>query len=80
MVNDKSVLDGTFSDVEILKPIYDALGLLGIHILDPYHYLTMDKKSNYSTYSISASVYNKLTSVSASTSYHWSYMFHLSSS
>ena len=29
-----SVLDRTLPDMEILEPIYTALGLLGIHILD----------------------------------------------
>ena len=35
IVNGMSILDRTFADMEILKPIYAALGLLGIHILKP---------------------------------------------
>ena len=68
IINVMSVLDRTFVDMEILKPIYVALGLLGINILKPYYYLIMDKKTNCSTL-IKAflSLYNKLTSVSAST-------------
>ena len=67
-INVMSILDRTFVDMEILKPIYVALGLLGINILKPYYYLIMDKKTNCSTL-IKAflSLYNKLTSASAST-------------
>ena len=46
IVNDMSILDRTFTDMEVLKPIYAALGLLGIHILKPYHYLMMDTDTN----------------------------------
>ena len=36
IINVMSILDRTFVDMEILKPIYVALGLLGINILKQY--------------------------------------------
>ena len=36
IINVMSILDRTFVHMEILKPIYVALGLLGINILKPY--------------------------------------------
>ena len=63
-----SVLDRTFADMKILKPIYAALGLLGIHILKPYSYLILDKKTNCSTWiKPFPSLYSEFTSVFAST-------------
>ena len=53
--------------MEILKPIYASLALLGIHILKPYHYLLMDPDTNYSTL-IKAfpSLYKELKEISPS--------------
>ena len=57
-----------FTDMEIIKPLYDTLGLLGIHILKSYHYLLMVKKTNYSTLIKAFLCFcHELTSVSAST-------------
>ena len=81
-----SILDRTIADVEILKPIYAALGLLGIHVLNPYHNLMMDKKTIYSTLiKRFPSIYNELlilsllsiiTSVSASAILPFEQCFH----
>ena len=49
IVNGISILDRTFADMEVLKPIYAAPALLGVHILKPYHYLLMDQNTKYST-------------------------------
>ena len=49
IVNGISMLDRTFADMEVLKPIYAVLALLGVHILKPYHYLLMDQTTKYST-------------------------------
>ena len=35
--------------MEVLKPIYAAIALLGTHILKPYHHLLMKPDTNYST-------------------------------
>ena len=35
--------------MELLKPIFCAISLIGIHIGRPFHYLIMDKKTTYST-------------------------------
>ena len=68
VVNGMSILHRTFADMEIIKPIYAALGLLGTLILKPYHYLMMDKKTNYSTLiKVFLSLYNELKRRSAST-------------
>ena len=49
IVNGISILDRTFADMEVLKPIYAALALLGVHILKPYQYLLMDQNTKYFT-------------------------------
>ena len=49
IVNGISILDRTFVEMEVLKPIYAAIALLGIHILKPYYFLLMDPHTNYST-------------------------------
>ena len=49
IVNGISILDRTFVEMEILKPTYVAIALLGIHILKPYQFLLMDSDTSYST-------------------------------
>ena len=41
ITNGISILDRSFIDIEILKPIFAAISLLGIHILWPFHKLMM---------------------------------------
>ena len=48
VTNGISILDRSFTEMEILKPIFCAISLLGIHITRPFHSLMMDKDTNYS--------------------------------
>ena len=32
--------------MEVLKPIYDSIAFVGIHILKAFHHLVVDKKQN----------------------------------
>lgn len=49
IINGITVLDRSFLEMEVLKPIYAAISLVGIHILKPFHQLIMDKDTTYST-------------------------------
>ena len=49
MANGISILDRSFIDMTILKPIFAAISLLGIHIWRPFHKLMMDPSTDYST-------------------------------
>lgn len=65
IINGIAILDRTFADVKILKPILAAISLLGIHITRPFHALMMDPETNYSILLQSFSkLYSDLTSVS----------------
>ena len=73
IINGMFILDRTFADMEILQPTYAALGLLGIHILKPYHELMMVKKTNYSTLIKAFLIlYNELKVHLLLLCYHWS--------
>ena len=47
--NGITVLDRSFLEMGILKPIFAAISLLGIHITRPFHALIINKETNYST-------------------------------
>ena len=47
--NGITVLDRSFLEMEVLKPIYAAVSLVGIHILKPFHKLIMGKETKHST-------------------------------
>ena len=47
--NGITVLDRSFLDMDILKPIFAAISLLGLHITRPFHTLIINKETNYST-------------------------------
>ena len=49
VVNGISILDRSFVQMEILKPIFVTIALVGIHISRPFHVLLMDVNTNYST-------------------------------
>ena len=53
IINGISILDCSFIEMEVLKPIYAAIAFVGIHILKPIHHLFLDKDTKYSTYFIS---------------------------
>ncbi len=49
ILNGIAILDRTFLDMEILKPILCASSLLGIHFTRPFLSLLLDTKTNYET-------------------------------
>ena len=49
VVNGISILDRSFVEMPILKPIYSAVALIGIHITKPFQALIIDPYTNYST-------------------------------
>ena len=64
IVNGISILDCAFVDMAVLKPIYAAVALPGIHVLKPYHYLLMDTETKYSMLlEAFPQLYNELTNV-----------------
>ena len=68
IVNIISILDRTFTEVEVLKPIYAAIAHLGIHIWKPYYFLLMDPDTNYSTLlKVFPHLYQELLAVAPST-------------
>ena len=48
-MNGIAILDRTFLDMEILKPILCASSLLGIHFTRPFLSLLLDTSTNYET-------------------------------
>ena len=50
IVNGISMLD-SFVEMPILKPIFCAVSLVGIHVTKPFQALLIDPKTNYSTLS-----------------------------
>ena len=49
IVNEVSVMDVSFLDMELLKPILVATSLFGIHVCSPFAYMLMDPESTYNT-------------------------------
>ena len=49
VMNGITILDRGFLKMEVLKPIYAAISLVGLHILKPFHNLILDKDTTYST-------------------------------
>ena len=58
-----AVLDLSFAEMaEVLKPLYAAAALLGIHITRPFHHLLIDVDTNYNTLlSTFPKLYDELT-------------------
>ena len=48
VINGISILDRTFVEMDILKPIFNAIALIGIHVSRPFHSLIMDVDTTYS--------------------------------
>ena len=44
IINGISILDRSFLETEVLKPIYAAISIVGLHILKPFHNLVLDKE------------------------------------
>ena len=52
--------------MELLKPIYGAIALLGLHINRPFHVLLIDPSTTYSTLMVSFKrLYEDLTEIPA---------------
>ena len=49
IINGITILDRSFLEMEVLKPIYVAICIVGIHILKPFHNMIVDKNTNYTT-------------------------------
>ena len=66
ILNDMAILDRGFLEMELLKPIYSAIALTGLHITKPFHTLLTDNQTTYSTLMKSFKLlYNDLTSIPA---------------
>ncbi len=67
ITNGVAILDSGFLDIEILKPIFAAIVLIGIHVSRPYHMLLTDKDTVYSTLLDSfPKLYQELTTIDSS--------------
>ena len=70
IINDIDILDRSFIEMELLKPIYGAIALLGLHITRPFHTLLIDPTTTYSTLMVSFKIlYKDLTEIPAKTSW-----------
>ena len=47
ILNDIAILDRSFLDMELLKPVFCATALIGLHFTGPYLSLLLSKKTNY---------------------------------
>ena len=66
IINDIAILDRSFIEMELLKPIYGAIALLGLHITRPFHTLLIDPSNTYSTLMVSFKrLYKDLTEIPA---------------
>ena len=63
-IDDVAILDRSFIEMELLKPIYGAIALLGLHITRPFHTLLIDPSTRYSTLMVSFTrLYKDLTEI-----------------
>ena len=64
VTNGIAILDRSFVEMEVLKPILATISLLGIHIMRPFQSLLMDPTTNYSTLLTSfQTLYDNLTNI-----------------
>ena len=47
ILNNIAILDRSFLDMELLKPIFCATALIGLHFTGPYLSLLLSKNTNY---------------------------------
>ena len=67
IVNGITIIDRSFVEMEILKPIFAAISLLGIHFTRPFHSLLLDKDTNYTILTESYKLlYDNLTNIDVS--------------
>ena len=66
VINGISILDRTFVDMDILKPIFNAIALIGIHVSRPFQSLIMTTDTTYSKLrSVYPKLYEELLNVDA---------------
>ena len=66
VMNDMAILDRSFLEMDILKPIFCATSLIGIHITRPFLALMLDTRTTYSTLlSAFPKLYENLTTIPA---------------
>ena len=66
IINHVAILDRSFIEMELLKPIYGAIALLGLHITRPFHTLLIDPSTTYFTLMVSLKrLYKDLTEIQA---------------
>ena len=53
ITNDIDILDRSFIEMGLLKPIYGAIAFLGLHITKPFRTLLIDPSTRYSTLMVS---------------------------
>ena len=67
ILNNVAIIDRSFVKMEILKPIFAAMTLLGHHITKPFHSLLMSKDTTYTVLLSSFdTLYKELTTLNAS--------------
>ena len=67
IVNGITIIDRSFVEMDILKPIFAAISLLGIHFTRPFHSLLLDKDTNYTILTESYKLlYDNLTNIDVS--------------
>ena len=49
VVNGLSIIDRNFLDMEVLKSIFCATSLIGVHITGPYQYFLINVDASYDT-------------------------------
>ena len=49
LINSITIFDHVFLEMEVLKPIYAAISLVGLHIIKPFHSLILIEDITYST-------------------------------
>ena len=66
VINGISIIDRGFLDMEILKPIFCATSLMGVHITRPLMHILLDNETTYTNLgSIFTKLYNDLTVLQA---------------
>ena len=64
IINGITILDCSFVEMEVLKPIYMVISMLGIQILKPFHELLIHPETNYPTLlNLFSKLYGELTSI-----------------
>ena len=66
IIDDIAIVDKSFIEMKLLKPIYEAIALLGLYITRPFRTLLIDPSTTYSTLMVSCKrLYKDLTEIRA---------------